>query len=208
MAAIFRGKSTRPGNSPQHAGRFLSRRGLDRGGQTDWPVAFAIKARTTLLRDLGAALSPFNAFQIIKVETLACGSAHSENAARVADFWPTTRGHARHLSRPTRGVADPGGYHLTVVTVVWSVSNWPKGRRRTTLHRRFELFYHVANIGDARSLAIHPATTTHSQLAPEEQAPAGVAGLCALVHRHRAYRRYPRRSGSGFDCWRQRVAAE
>ena len=76
------------GNRPQHAGRLLSRRGLDRGGQTDWPVAFAIKARTTLLRDLGAALSPFNAFQIIQgLETLALRiRAHSENAARVADF--------------------------------------------------------------------------------------------------------------------------
>ena len=70
--------------------------------------------------------------------------------------------------------------------------------------RRFidalKMFYHVANIGDARSLAIHPASTTHSQLTEAEQSATGRdAGLCAAVDRHRAYRRHPRRSVAGAD---------
>ena len=75
--------------------------------------------------------------------------------------------------------------------------------------RRFidalKLFYHVANIGDARSLAIHPATTTHSQLSPEAQLATGVTpGYVRLADRHRAYRRYSRRSRSGAEGGRLR----
>ena len=82
--------------------------------------------------------------------------------------------------------------------------------------RRFidalKLFYHVANIGDARSLAIHPASTTHSQLTAEEQSQTGVYGrLCAPVRRHRAYRRHPGRSRPGVargdkDAYRRMIA--
>ena len=55
-----------------------------------------------------------------------------------------------------------------------SASSSRAAARRAAVHRRLKMFYHVANIGDARSLAIHPATTTHSQLTPEEQAHTGV----------------------------------
>ncbi|MEC8181562.1 MAG: PLP-dependent transferase [Pseudomonadota bacterium] len=144
------------------------------------PVAFAIKARTTLLRDLGAALSPFNAFQIIQgLETLALRiRAHSENAARVADFLAdhpaVTRviypGRQEGVAKTRADTYLTGGYGGLVGFELADGAD--AGRRFIDA---LKLFYHVANIGDARSLAIHPATTTHSQLAPEEQALSGVS---------------------------------
>jgi O-acetylhomoserine (thiol)-lyase len=143
------------------------------------PVAYIIKARTTLLRDLGSALSPFNAFQLLQgIETLPLRiERHAQNAQRVADFL-AKRGEVASVIHPSaqsgasRARADKylkGGYGGLVGFEL-------KGGRDSG--RRFidalELFYHVANIGDARSLAIHPATTTHSQLSAEEQKAAGV----------------------------------
>lgn len=143
------------------------------------PVAYIIKARTTLLRDLGSALSPFNAFQLLQgIETLPLRiERHAQNAQRVADFLakrPEVAGviYPTAQSGVSRARADKylkGGYGGLVGFEL-------KGGRDSG--RRFidalELFYHVANIGDARSLAIHPATTTHSQLSAEEQKAAGV----------------------------------
>ncbi|PCI42300.1 MAG: O-acetylhomoserine aminocarboxypropyltransferase [Rhodospirillaceae bacterium] len=144
------------------------------------PVAYIIKARTTLLRDLGSALSPFNAFQIIQgMETLPLRMReHCANASKVADF----------LSK-----------HDEVTKVIYPSLQEGEDKRRADTYlsggysgllgfelkggadagKRFiealNMFYHVANIGDARSLAIHPATTTHSQLTPEEQQASGVS---------------------------------
>lgn len=143
------------------------------------PVAYVLKARTTLLRDLGAAISPMNAFLFLQgLETLPLRmERHCENAAAVAS----------HLSK-----------HPAVERVIYPGLMEGEARRRADAYltngygalvgmeieggieagRRFidslELLFHVANIGDARSLAIHPASTTHSQLSPEEQAAAGV----------------------------------
>ncbi len=143
------------------------------------PVAYIIKARTTLLRDLGSCMSPFNAFLFINgLETLALRmQKHSENAAQVAD-WLATRSDVSkvifpgHQSGEFRARADKymnGGYGSLVGFEL-------KGGR--TAGRKFidslEMLYHVANIGDSRSLAIHPASTTHSQLSPEEQLQTGV----------------------------------
>ena len=143
------------------------------------PVAYIIKARTTLLRDLGSCMSPFNAFLFINgLETLALRmQKHSENAAQVAD-WLATRSDVSkvifpgHQSGEFRARADKymnGGYG--------SLGGFElKGGRAAG--RKFidslEMLYHVANIGDSRSLAIHPASTTHSQLTPEEQLQTGV----------------------------------
>ena len=144
------------------------------------PIAYIIKARVTLLRDIGAALSPFNAFLILQgLETLPLRMrAHCANAAAVAG----------HLTR-----------HPKVTRVIFPGLMTGEARRRADAYlkggyggllgfelrggkeagRRFidalKMFYHVANIGDARSLAIHPATTTHSQLSAEEQAQTGVS---------------------------------
>jgi O-acetylhomoserine (thiol)-lyase len=144
------------------------------------PIAYIIKARTTLLRDLGSALSPFNAFLLLQgIETLPLRiERHVQNAQRVADFLGKRPEVAKviHPSTQTgasRARADKylkGGYGGLVGFEL-------RGGRDSG--RRFidalELFYHVANIGDARSLAIHPATTTHSQLNAEEQAASGVS---------------------------------
>ena len=144
------------------------------------PIAYIIKARVTLLRDLGSAMSPFNAFQFIQgLETLPLRMReHCRNGQAVAEF---LSGHPEvtkvifagmHEDAEQKRRADAyldGGYGGLVGFEL-------KGGREAgrAFIDALELFYHVANIGDARSLAIHPATTTHSQLSPEEQLATGV----------------------------------
>jgi O-acetylhomoserine (thiol)-lyase len=144
------------------------------------PIAYIIRARVVLLRDMGMCMSPFNAFQFIQgLETLALRMReHCRNAGAVA----------LHLQqRPEVARVIYPGLH-----------DDPEQRRRAGKYlaggmgglvgfelkqgreagARFidalKLFYHVANIGDARSLAIHPASTTHSQLSPADQLASGV----------------------------------
>lgn len=144
------------------------------------PVAYVLRARTVLLRDLGAALSPFNAFQILQgLETLPLRMArHCENAVKVAAFLKGRDDVAAviHPSVQT-GVQAERAHHYLKGGLGGLLGFELKGGREAG--RKFidalELFYHVANIGDARSLAIHPASTTHSQLTPEEQAQSGVS---------------------------------
>jgi len=143
------------------------------------PIAYIIKARVTLLRDVGAAMSPFNAFMFIQgLETVVLRMRqHCTNAVAVAQHL------AKHpkvtntifpglMTGEPKRRADAylkGGYGGLVGFEL-------KGGRDAG--RKFidslRMFYHVANIGDARSLAIHPASTTHSQLTAEEQAKTGV----------------------------------
>jgi O-acetylhomoserine (thiol)-lyase len=143
------------------------------------PIAYIIKARVTLLRDIGAAMSPFNAFMFIQgLETVALRMRqHCSNAVAVANYL------AKHpkvtkvifpglMKGESKRRADAylkGGYGALVGFEL-------KGGKDAG--RKFidglKMLYHVANIGDARSLAIHPATTTHSQLSPEEQLQTGV----------------------------------
>ncbi len=143
------------------------------------PIAYIIRARVILLRDMGAALSPFNAFQLIQgLETLALRiERHSENAVKVAAFLADHPKVANviHPSRATgraaalseaylpRGKGGLVGFELA--------GGLESGQ---AFINALKLFYHVANIGDARSLAIHPASTTHSQLSAEDQAATGV----------------------------------
>ncbi len=143
------------------------------------PIAYILKMRVTLLRDLGAAMSPFNAFLFLQgIETLPLRMrAHCANAARVAQFlvehpkvvrviYPgLMEGEAKRRADAylTGGYGGLLGFELS--------GGREAGRRFIDA---LKMFYHVANIGDARSLAIHPATTTHSQLSPEEQAQTGV----------------------------------
>ena len=144
------------------------------------PIAYIIRARVVMLRDLGSALSPFNAFQILQgLETLPLRMAqHCKNAAAVAQFLVKRPEVAKviHPSLQTglqRERADrylSGGYGGLVGFEL--AGGREAGRRFID---SLKLFYHVANIGDARSLAIHPATTTHSQLSPEEQLASGVS---------------------------------
>jgi O-acetylhomoserine (thiol)-lyase len=144
------------------------------------PIAYSLRARVVLLRDLGAALSPFNAFQILQgLETLPLRiTQHSVNAQAVADFL-TARQDVLRVIHPSqqhgeaRARADKylsGGYGGLVGFEL--AGGREAGRRFIDA---LKLFYHVANIGDARSLAIHPASTTHSQLSAEEQMATGVS---------------------------------
>jgi O-acetylhomoserine (thiol)-lyase len=143
------------------------------------PIAYILRARTVLLRDLGAAISPFNAFLILQgIETLALRmKAHCENAQAVVEFLKT-RPEVTRVIHPST---------LTGRAAEWARKYMPRGQGGlvgfelaggAAAGRRFidalKLFYHVANIGDARSLAIHPASTTHSQLNAEEQYATGV----------------------------------
>ena len=143
------------------------------------PIAYILRARVILLRDLGAALSPFNAFQLIQgIETLALRmERHCSNADKVAAWLSKRPGVARVIhpslqSGEARARADrvmKGGYGGLVGFEL--AAGVEAGRKFID---SLKLFYHVANIGDARSLAIHPASTTHSQLSPDEQAATGV----------------------------------
>lgn len=144
------------------------------------PIAYVLKARVTLLRDVGSAMSPFNAFLTLQgIETLALRMPrHCENAAAVAAFLSKRKEvtrviHPSQQSGAVRQRADTylkGGYGGLLGFEL--AGGREAGRRFID---NLKLFYHVANIGDARSLAIHPATTTHSQLSPSEQAATGVS---------------------------------
>ena len=142
-------------------------------------IAFAIRARVRTLRDLGGCISPFNSFLILQgVETLGLRMArHSENALTVAKFlqthkkvvWVLYPGLQSHPSyaRAKRYLPD-GASGLVGFGIQGGLA---AGRRFIEALR---LFSHLANIGDAKSLAIHPASTTHQQLSQDEQRQAGV----------------------------------
>ncbi|WP_343562753.1 O-acetylhomoserine aminocarboxypropyltransferase/cysteine synthase family protein [Kiloniella sp. b19] len=144
------------------------------------PIAYILRARVILLRDLGSAMSPFNAFQFIQgMETLPLRMReHCRNANAVAEFLSTHPAverviHPSLASGREREIADrhfKGGYGALIGFEL-------KGGRAAgaAFIDALKLFYHVANIGDARSLAIHPATTTHSQLTAEELTASGVS---------------------------------
>ena len=144
------------------------------------PIAYIIRARVTLLRDIGAALSPFNAFLLLQgIETLPLRiERHAQNATAVA-AWLSKRPEVKNVIHPSlqsgeaRRRADfylKGGYGGLVGFEL--AGGRDAGRKFID---SLELLYHVANIGDARSLAIHPASTTHSQLSVEDQLATGVS---------------------------------
>ncbi|PRH84271.1 O-acetylhomoserine aminocarboxypropyltransferase [Labrys okinawensis] len=143
------------------------------------PIAYILRVRVKLLRDVGAALSPFNAFQLLQgLETLPLRlRQHNENAVKVADFLAKHPG-VSHVIFPglqsdeNRRRAEAylkGGYGALVGFEL--KGGIEAGKRFIDA---LKLLYHVANIGDARSLAIHPASTTHQQLTPEDQLATGV----------------------------------
>ena len=147
--------------------------------KTFGPATFAARTRVRLLRDLGACLSPFNSFLIIQgVETLSLRMArHSENALAVAKFlsdhpkvaWVLYPGLPNHESYESAQRYLPDG---ASGLVGFGVRGGGEAGQRFI--ESVKLFSHLANIGDARSLAIHPASTTHQQLSEEEKLAAGV----------------------------------
>ncbi len=143
------------------------------------PIAYALKARVTLLRDAGACMSPFNAFLFLQgVETVVLRmQKHSENATAVAAHLVkhpkvTKVIHPSQQTGEARRRADAymkGGYGGLVGMEL-------KGGKTAgqSFIDNLKMLYHVANIGDTRSLAIHPGSTTHSQLNDEELLRSGV----------------------------------
>ena len=143
------------------------------------PIAYILKARTTILRDMGAAMSPFNAFMFIQgLETLALRMReHSSNAEKIAEYlsnhdaverviYPSVMdGYAKERAEKylTRGNGGLMGFEIK--------GGIEAGKK---FINALEMVYHVANIGDSRSLAIHPGSTTHSQLNEEELLAAGI----------------------------------
>jgi O-acetylhomoserine (thiol)-lyase len=143
------------------------------------PIAYILRARVILLRDYGSAMSPFNAFTFIQgLETLPLRmQRHCENAEKVAEY---LNGHSKvekviypklmsgiHRDRAesymSGGFGSLLGFELK--------DGEDAGKKFID---NLKLLYHVANIGDARSLAIHPASTTHSQLSDDEKLSSGV----------------------------------
>ncbi len=144
------------------------------------PVAYIIKARTTLLRDLGSAISPFNAFLTLQgIDTLALRiERHVANAGAVAAYLSKRPEVVRviHPSLQTGVQRQRADKYLNGKyggLVGFELAGGREAGRRFI--DSLKLFYHVANIGDVRSLAIHPATTTHSQLSAEDQLKSGVS---------------------------------
>ncbi len=142
-------------------------------------LAFILKLRVQGLRDLGAALSPFNSFLFLQgLETLPLRiTRHSENALAVAR-WLETRDDVAWVSYP--GLESHPSHKLAkrYLTggfggiVTFGVKGGVEAGRK--LIDNVQIFSLLANVGDAKSLIIHPASTTHSQLEPEEQASTGV----------------------------------
>lgn len=150
-------------------------------------LAFILKARVQLLRDLGPAVAPFNAWLIAQgLETLSLRvERHVENAKAVAAFLTE---HPQVLSVNYAGLPTSPWYALgqkyapkgTGAVLAFEIDGGIEAGKKFV--EGLELHSHVANIGDVRSLVIHPASTTHSQLSPQEQLASGVTpGLVRLA---------------------------
>ena len=142
-------------------------------------IAFIIKARVQLLRDIGAAIAPASAWQLIQgIETLSPRmERHVENAEKIADFLEKHKqvesvNYAGLKSSPWHKAAKKYAPKGAGAIVSFEIKGGVKSGSKFV--DGLSVFSHVANIGDVRSLVIHPASTTHSQLSPEQQLTAGV----------------------------------
>jgi len=143
------------------------------------PLAYIIKARVQLMRDFGAATTPFNSWLFLQgLETLPLRmERHSQNALRIAEFleehpavgWVSYPGLKSHPQYEQAAKYHTHGYGAILG---FGIKGGLEAGKQ--LIRHVELFSHLANVGDAKSLIIHPASTTHSQLTPDEQYETGV----------------------------------
>jgi len=161
-------------------------RDLGVGGLFPVNLSFILKARVQLLRDLGSAISPFNAFLIAQgIETLSLRiERHVANAQQVAE-WLEAReevGAVHYAGLPSSPWYDTAQKYLPKgagAVLAFELEGGAEAGKAFV--DALELHSNLANIGDVRSLVIHPASTTHSQLTPEEQALSGVTpGLVRL----------------------------
>lgn len=145
------------------------------------PIAYAIKLRVQLLRDTGASISPQNAFLLLQgLETLHLRiKRHNDNALAVANYlkehpaidWVNFPGLEDHPSHELAHKYFADGYGYGSVLTFGIKGGYEAGKK---LIDNIELWSHVANVGDAKSLIIHPASTTHQQLSPEDLKKSGV----------------------------------
>ena len=145
-----------------------------------WPARYILKARLVYMRDIGAAISPFNAFMMIQgLETLSLRmERHSQNGLAVAK-WLEARDEVEWVAYP--GLESSKWHARTAeylpngsgAIVAFGIKGGMEAGK--AFINSLELFSHLANVGDVRSLAIHPASTTHQQLTADEQASAGVS---------------------------------
>ena len=148
--------------------------------ETFGTYGYLMKLRAETLRDLGAAMSPFNAFLFLQgLETLSLRmERHVANARAVAEFLDVARaGVERHLPRPARP-AGTGRWSRSTCRAAPARCSRSTARAAATAGQDFirgvTLWSHLANVGDAKSLIIHPASTTHRQLSDDELRAAGV----------------------------------
>ncbi|GGD71763.1 homocysteine synthase [Paenibacillus nasutitermitis] len=144
------------------------------------PIAYIIKMRVQLLRDMGAAISPFNSFLLLQgLETLHLRmERHSSNALAVAQYleahdsveWVNYPGLPSHVSYDLGQKYMPKGQGAILT---FGIKGGAEAGKKVI--NAVTLFSHLANVGDSKSLIIHPASTTHQQLSEQEQEAAGVA---------------------------------
>jgi O-acetylhomoserine (thiol)-lyase len=147
-------------------------------------IAYILKARTQGLRDLGPCMSPFNAFQILQgLETLHLRmERHSQNGQAVAEFlechtkvsWVNYTGLESHPSYSLGKKYLPNGCGAILGFGIQGDSPEEQKENGIKIINNVKLFSHLANVGDSKSLIIHPSSTTHQQLSVEEQAASGV----------------------------------
>ncbi|MFO1020824.1 MAG: O-acetylhomoserine aminocarboxypropyltransferase/cysteine synthase [Planctomycetales bacterium] len=147
-------------------------------------LAYILKARTQMLRDIGAAMSPFNAFLFLQgLETLHLRmKAHSENTMAVANFlqshpkvaWVNYPGLESHPCYKLAKKYLPDGCGAIMGFGIKGATPTQQQENGRKLINHVKLFSHLANVGDSKSLIIHPSTTTHQQLTLEEQKSTGV----------------------------------
>jgi O-acetylhomoserine (thiol)-lyase len=147
-------------------------------------MAYLLKVRTQLLRDLGPSMSPFNAFLFLQgLETLHLRmQRHSENALAVSRFltthpkvaWVNYTGLESHPSYKLARKYLPDGCGAIMGFGIKGATPSQQRENGRTLINRVKLFSHLANVGDSKSLIIHPSSTTHQQLSVQEQAATGV----------------------------------
>ncbi|GAA1610993.1 bifunctional o-acetylhomoserine/o-acetylserine sulfhydrylase [Leucobacter chromiireducens] len=177
----------------QHADKFPgltepdpSYNGVSYTGAVGDPIAYIIKARVQLLRDLGSAIAPLSAWLLLQgIETLSLRmERHVQNAQEIAEWLDAhddvaTVYYSGLPSSPWYAAANTYAPKGVGAVLSFELKGGVDAGRAVV--ENVELFSHVANIGDVRSLIIHPASTTHSQLTPEQQLTAGVTpGLVRL----------------------------
>ena len=156
-------------------------------------IAFVMKIRTTLMRDQGATISPFNSFLLLQgLETLSLRlERHVENALKVVDFLKS-HPQVEKVNHPSLATGNQKAlydkYFPNGAASIFTFEIKGDAEKAKKFTESLELFSLLANVADVKSLVIHPASTTHSQMSEEELLSAGInTNNCKTFNRNRAY---------------------